>query len=643
MKSRTILLLTLSLIVLSTIYYFDTRRLINRRSEQVREAVVVPFEAEDLTRLKVEDAESFYVLEKKQDGWWITEPIVERANQPVVTDGILKTLYRARKYGDFPASSEEKARYGLADEGVRVILQASADAAPKTIILGADTPIQGESYLADTDEPGKVYLVTAELRRAFDRSLLDLRDRRVFPYSMDLVTAFRIKSALGNAILRQDANKIWSLVSRVRDEGQAGPWRADSRIVRGLLENIQAMAPVPYAEEQNLPLEKLRVTLPRLSVEILDPTAQTSETRTASLDTLAFYRQDQLTSGPPPLLALPQTEEKAPDWLAKRKGRDLWFRPRRAVASALERPAKDYRDRLLFAQALEEVTSLEVSIFSSKLRLTRNERQVWTFKEEPDRPVHQDRVEEYLRICLGQELVEFSPKVPEEDTLEFTGLGAPMLTLRLGNEQMGVSETFYLGAPSGDSEGVFYGRGEGSGVLYGPPREPFGLRLTPDMLEKLLKGEAYFAARPMIRFQPNDITRIDLISHQGDGTTFTLRQGAAPDAAWLAAINGEKGRSTSNQDVQLLLATLHTAEYVSQEKAPSRSTLEKAGLVKPVIELILQEEDTGNTHALYLGGVDDADAEEILVRVNDDEYYHIRRAALRDIERAVQDVVANTR
>jgi hypothetical protein len=234
MKTRTITLLTITLAVLACIYYLDSKRKLQRWTERVEQGRLLPFPLDKLDRLEAAGPSGRFVLERRPDGWWITSPVEEKADQKTVTQRILGVLEKASKFGAMPITENERRQYGLVENAVKITAVSGGQSVELT--LGARSPIESEIYLCDQSRPLTVYVTQDAVRKAFDRPLLDLRDKRVLDFEAAQAPSLSIQRGETHILFRKAEDGAWMTAKQavgcrleaVGTEKQAGDLRLET-------------------------------------------------------------------------------------------------------------------------------------------------------------------------------------------------------------------------------------------------------------------------------------------------------------------------------------------------------------------------------------------------------------------------------
>ncbi len=99
------------------------------------------------------------------------------------------------------------------------------------ILIGSDTPSGTDAYAKVESKPA-VYTIFSSTKSNFDKSLNDLRDKRLLPFNSDKVTAITITSKGPAFSFGKNAQGEWQIVT-------PSPMRADSMQVDDLLRKLK--------------------------------------------------------------------------------------------------------------------------------------------------------------------------------------------------------------------------------------------------------------------------------------------------------------------------------------------------------------------------------------------------------------------
>src|SRR5580658_354777 len=168
-------------------------------------------------------------LAKLADSWTITKPSAMPADQDAVNmlTGSIATLNADRLIDDNPTSLND---YGLSmpTEEIDVTLKGGKTT---KLLLGSDTPAATGTYAKLESDP-KVYTLPTYLKTSFDKTVNDLRDKRLLTFNQDKLTAVTITSKGQTYEFGKNAQGDWQIT-------KPKPMRADSLQVDDLIRKLK--------------------------------------------------------------------------------------------------------------------------------------------------------------------------------------------------------------------------------------------------------------------------------------------------------------------------------------------------------------------------------------------------------------------
>lgn len=176
--------------------------------------------------LKKKDAAPI-VLTRSGSDWKITEPKSLGADQTAVS-GMLSTLSSLNSDRLLEDKGADLKRYGLASPALEVDV-AEKDNKTQRLMLGDETPTGSAVYAALAGDP-RVFTVASYHKTSLDKSLNDLRDKRLLTVNPDKVSRLEISGKNGAIEFGRDKDD-WQIV-------KPKPMRADTFAVSGLVTKL---------------------------------------------------------------------------------------------------------------------------------------------------------------------------------------------------------------------------------------------------------------------------------------------------------------------------------------------------------------------------------------------------------------------
>ncbi|MDE3197245.1 MAG: DUF4340 domain-containing protein [Acidobacteriota bacterium] len=169
------------------------------------------------------------VLKKLAGKWVIAEPKQLDADQDAVKALVtsLAPMTSDRLIDDRPASVDS---FGLASPVVEVDVTLKGGAVNK-VLFGGDTPSGSDTYVKVADKPA-VYTVLTSAKTGFDKSVSDLRDKRLLPFNSDKITAVTVQAKGAPFTFGKNAQGEWQIT-------KPSPMRADTSAVDDLVRKLK--------------------------------------------------------------------------------------------------------------------------------------------------------------------------------------------------------------------------------------------------------------------------------------------------------------------------------------------------------------------------------------------------------------------
>jgi hypothetical protein len=168
-------------------------------------------------------------LTKLADSWVIAKPAAMPADQDAVgmLTGSIATLNADRVIDEHPASLNE---FGLTNPPSEVDVTVKGGKTTK-LLLGSDTPAGTGTYAKLESDP-KVYTLPTYLKTSFDKSVNDLRDKRLLTFNQDKLTAVAVTGKGQTVEFSKNAQGDWQIT-------KPKPARADSVQVDDLIRKLK--------------------------------------------------------------------------------------------------------------------------------------------------------------------------------------------------------------------------------------------------------------------------------------------------------------------------------------------------------------------------------------------------------------------
>ena len=192
------------------LYYYlvPSESIVVKKQAVISQQLLVLEKGDKLTKIRIErEKEKSAVLVRQDDKWSIEEPVVYPAD-PLITDGLGVALLVTAKERKL-LREKDWSEYGLANPTMKIGVQTQNHPEWKVLAFG-DKAAYGNFVYARWEGEEEYFLVTADLKKAFDRSLYSLRYKRAFRTPLNEIRKIRVKTSEGEyEFTKQDAKWYW--------------------------------------------------------------------------------------------------------------------------------------------------------------------------------------------------------------------------------------------------------------------------------------------------------------------------------------------------------------------------------------------------------------------------------------------------
>jgi Domain of unknown function (DUF4340) len=194
MKIRSLTIATVVLLALGgTLYWSEHRKPASEAAKAAADTppTILKLEEAAITRLelKKKDAERIVLAKSTSGTWQITQPRPFNADQSAVSSTIstLSSLNSQRLVED---KASDLKQYGLDHSAVEVDVT-EKDNQTQRLLLGDETPAGSAVYAMVVGDP-RVFTMASYNKTSIDKSLNDLRDKRLLTVSADKISRFEL-------------------------------------------------------------------------------------------------------------------------------------------------------------------------------------------------------------------------------------------------------------------------------------------------------------------------------------------------------------------------------------------------------------------------------------------------------------------
>lgn len=184
-----------------------------------------------------------FQLENRQEFWRIIDPVLEMAD-PMIVGGMEQVLRLARKERVLSAVSDDLAEYGLVEPDIRVGIL-TTERGYRYLTFGKQVPL-ASSYYAKWSDSNDIFIVTANIRNSFNKTLFSVRKRSIFDLSVkDNLT--KVSFVLGPYSMKmhyEDALLQWRIDEPFLE-------LADIEVMNGCIQDIKGIYVQSFLDGQD--------------------------------------------------------------------------------------------------------------------------------------------------------------------------------------------------------------------------------------------------------------------------------------------------------------------------------------------------------------------------------------------------------
>jgi hypothetical protein len=361
MKMRQLVVATVVLAALAAGLYWSNHRKPAADSAtatpSVSNAKVISLNQDDISKLEVKKKDGDVVLDRvSATNWKITSP------KPLVADqsSVSTILYNLSPMDGATLIDEHAAdlkQFGLADPDA-AITATGKDGKSTTVLIGDETPTGDAAYVMVSGE-SKVYSIPKNTKTNLDKSLNDLRDKRLLPVDFDKLTSVEISGGkLHLTFASQDGQ--WTVRSPANLRGDTS-----------MMETI---------------IEKLRTAT-------MDPSAPEADTKKAASQFAAGSPIANIKAADASGTQELQVRKAGDAYYAKTSAMDGAFKVPNELGEAVNKDADDFREKRVFDFGADDPDKVEYHDGPKAYSLARSSDDWWSDGKKMDAVV----IQEFLR------------------------------------------------------------------------------------------------------------------------------------------------------------------------------------------------------------------------------------------------------
>ena len=242
----------------------------------LRDRSIFKFSSEEVTTLRLQVAgQSEIHCERRvsanpgatvnTEGWEMIQPVKAKADARAIQE-IVSALGGLRIVV-FEADGEyDLADYGLSQPRMTVTLQSTDENPIGELQIGSDAGAPERIYVARSDQRA-VYAVNREIYTKLNRTVFDLRDKRVIDFQRTATHQFTLRQGDSQTVCQKNVGGEWEITS-------PHALKADQEAVDDLLFGVDALRAVAFVADQPKALQPYGLDAPSIEASFLVPNAE---------------------------------------------------------------------------------------------------------------------------------------------------------------------------------------------------------------------------------------------------------------------------------------------------------------------------------------------------------------------------------
>jgi hypothetical protein len=194
-RYRSTLLYLLAAIVLVVFYLYEGRKEAKEKSAKEEAKVLFPVKADQVQHLTLKrEKESIRLERTGADSDWLIVAPIRAPIDKMTLSRLQRTLAELKYERLISESAADLSEFGL--DNPSLVISFGREREEETLSLGAQSPM-GPSLYASVSNTKKVYLISALEKQELDKSLYDLREKKLLSFEMDKITKVMIERKQG--------------------------------------------------------------------------------------------------------------------------------------------------------------------------------------------------------------------------------------------------------------------------------------------------------------------------------------------------------------------------------------------------------------------------------------------------------------
>lgn len=196
------------------------------------------------------------------EGWKMIQPVKAKADARTIED-ILSALSSLRVVVFETDGEYDPADYGLSQPRITVTLQSTVDDSIQELQIGGAAETPGRIYVARSGYRA-VYALNREIYTKLNKTVFDLRDKRVIDFQRTATHQFTIRQKDSEIVCQKEMDGGWKITAPV-------VLKADEEAVDDLLFGVDSLRVVAFVDDRPKNLQTYGLDPPAIEVSFMVP------------------------------------------------------------------------------------------------------------------------------------------------------------------------------------------------------------------------------------------------------------------------------------------------------------------------------------------------------------------------------------
>ncbi len=231
MQKRTLISLVVVFVALLTyVLVVEVGQKEEREEQKVKEEQILPLDVEAMRRVRIDGAYGPVDMEFRGDPpdgeWFLTVPY-EGPADPSTASSLARAVATLKENRKLETVGEDLSQYGLETPGLKITVEAEG-IEQRILLFGSETGAGDGRYVQIEGETG-IHIIPSFQYRPLDKTVDDLRDRRVAYFDRDAATKIALHRGDEDVVIQRIDN-VWRM--------SGTPYRANRQEVDNLLAEL---------------------------------------------------------------------------------------------------------------------------------------------------------------------------------------------------------------------------------------------------------------------------------------------------------------------------------------------------------------------------------------------------------------------